>query len=69
MLTCTVASTTSFIPIYIVVILGIYILLKGILKIQYYNFILLNLVLPTAATLGLIPICINTSYASYTNLY
>ena len=47
------ASYTSLIPIYILAILGIYILIKGVSKAQRCSFTLLNLVLPTAATLWL----------------
>ena len=45
-------------------ILGIYMLIKGILKAQYFSFILFNLVLPAAATLGLILIYIVASRTS-----
>ena len=62
---CTVVSTISLILIYILAILGIHMLIKGVLKVQYCSFISLNLVLFTAATLGLMPIYI---IASYTNL-
>ena len=56
-------------------------LIKGVLKVQYYSFISLNFVLPAAATLGLILIyivasctsllliCINTNYTSLTLIY
>ena len=57
-------------------ILGIHILIKGVLKVQHCSFISLNLILFTAATLGLTPICmlamlvipiyINASYANFT---
>ena len=56
--------------------LGIHMLIKGVLKVQYYNFILLDFVLPVAATFGfilicmlampVIPICINASCAGLT---
>ena len=73
---CIVASTTSLTLIYILAILGIYILIKGVSKVQYYSFILFNLILPTAATFSLtliyilailiILICINASRVSFT---
>ena len=55
---CIVASITSFTLIYMLAMLGIYILIKGVLKVQRCNFISLNFVLPVAATLSLILICI-----------
>ena len=60
----TVASTTSLTLIYMLAILGIHMLIKGISKAQRCSFISLNLVLPVAATLGLTPICIVASCAS-----
>ena len=54
---CTVASTTGLTPIYTVAMLGIHILLKGISKAQRCSFTSLDLILPAAATLGLMPIC------------
>ena len=75
---CTIASTTSLTLIYMLAMLGIYILIKGVSKIQHYSFISLNFILSAAATLGLTPICIiasctgllliciNTSYTSFT---
>ena len=44
--------------------LGIYMLIKGVLKAQYYSFTSLDFVLPAAATLGLMPICMVASCAS-----
>ena len=61
----TVASTTSLTLIYMLAILGIYMLIKGVLKAQHYSFISLNFVFPTAATLGLMPICIVASCTSF----
>ena len=55
---CTVANIISLILIYILTILSIYILIKGVSKAQYYSFILLNLVLFTAATFNLMLIYI-----------
>ena len=46
--------------------LSIYILLKGILKAQRCSFMLLDFVLPVAATLGLMPIYIAASTTSLT---
>ena len=66
---CTVASLTSLILVYILAMLGIHILIKGVLKAQRYSFTLLDLVLPTAATLGLIPICIVASLISLIYTY
>ena len=63
-LICTVASTTSLTLIYMLAMLGIYMLIEGVLKAQYYSFISLNLILPAAATLGLTPIYIVASRAS-----
>ena len=60
---CTVASITSLTLIYILAILDIYILIKGVSKAQRCSFILLDLVLPAAATLGLTPIYIVASCA------
>ena len=67
----TVASITSLILIYMLAILGIYILIKSILKVQCYSFILLDLILPVAVIFGftliyilailVILICINAS--------
>ena len=54
----TVASTTSLTLIYMLAILGIHMLIKGILKAQHYSFISLDFVLLITATLSLIPICI-----------
>ena len=68
-LICIVASTTSLTLIYMLAILGIYMLIKGVLKAQYYSFILFNLVLPTAATLGLMLICIVVSCTSLLLIY
>ena len=62
---CMVASRTSLLPIYInasrtsltpipiymLAMLGIHMLLKGVSKAQCYSFISLDLVLPVAATL------------------
>ena len=50
---CIDASYASLILIYILDMLGIYMRIKGVLKAQRYSFILLNLVLPIAATLSL----------------
>ena len=44
-------------------------LIKGVLKAQRYSFTSLDLVLPAAATLGLMPICINTSHAGLILIY
>ena len=55
---CTVASIINFTLIYILAILGIYMLIKGVSKVQYYSFISLNLILSAATTLSLILICI-----------
>ena len=49
--------------------LGIHMLIKGVLKAQRCSFTLLDLVLPTAATLGLIPLCIDASYAGLIHAY
>ena len=49
--------------------LGIYMLIKGILKVQHYSFILLDLILFTAATLGLTPIYIVASHTSLLLIY
>ena len=75
---CTVASITSLTLIYMLAMLGIHILIKGVSKVQHCSFISLDLVLPAAATLGLtliymvasytslLPICVNASRASFT---
>ena len=53
LLICIDASRTSLapIPIYILAMLSIYILIKGVLKVQHYSFISLDLILSAAATL------------------
>ena len=50
---CINASRTSFILIliYILAMLDIYMFIKGVLKVQYYSFISLDLVLSAATTL------------------
>ena len=65
------ASCTSFtlILICMLAILGIYILIKSILKVQYCNFILLDFVFSAAATLGLILICIIASCITLLLIY
>ena len=54
---CTVASTTGLTLIYMLAMLGIHMLIKGVSKAQRCSFTSLDLVLPAAATLGLTPIC------------
>ena len=51
------ASRAGLIPIYMVAMLGIHMLIKGVSKAQRYSFILLNLILPAATILGLIQVC------------
>ena len=58
---CTVASTTGLTLIYMLAMLGIYMLIKGMLKAQCCSFILLDFVFPAAATLGFMPICMVAS--------
>ena len=66
---CIIASTTGLTLIYMLAILSIHMLIKGVSKAQRCSFISLNLVLPVAATLGLTPICIVASCASLLLIY
>ena len=66
---CIAASITGLTLIHMLAMLGIHMLIEGVLKAQRCSFMSLDLVLPAAATLGLMPICMVASRAGLLPIY